>query len=189
MKVMKRLYMPIFAVLSLTLCLSCGGGDSNTGKVDERAYQVSDVSRPSEYRMQESLAQGNASMNGAEYQYRVNRKPSDELPKVKDEQGNTYVDNVIVLEVIRSEKKILTKRFTKKDFASLVEAKFLANAILEGLVFDRVVDGRLRFAASVCYPQTDLFVPLCLTVGADGNVRIEKGSILEDEIPGRGEVN
>ena len=186
---MKKIYTPALAILSLALCLSCGGGDANTGKVDEREYQVNDVSRPSEYRMQASLAQGKVSMSGAEYQYSVNRKSSDELPKVKDEQGNTYVDNVIVLEVSRGEKKILTKNFTKKDFASLVEAKFLANAILEGLVFDRVVDGRLRFAASVCYPQTDLFVPLCLTVGSDGSVRLEKGSVLEDEIPGRDEVN
>ena len=42
----------------------------------------------------------------------------------------------------------------------------------------------LRFAASVCQPQTDIFIPLSLTVSSDGQLRIEKGSVLDEEIPG-----
>lgn len=163
--------------------LSCGGGAEEKEKVDERVYQHS-VNAPSgEYSMQPSSAQGIISMNDVNYKYEVNRTPSPQLPKVKDEQGNSYVDNVIELKVFRKDKQILSKRFTKKDFASQVNATFLAGSILEGLVFDREVNGRLRFAASVCYPQTDLFMPLCILVASDGSYRIEKGSVLEESVP------
>ena len=66
-----------------------------------------------------------------------------------------------------------------------MDPAFAAKSILEGLVFDQTVNGKLRFAASVCVPQTDLYVPLCVWVSTDGKVYIEKGNVLEEEIPGR----
>ncbi len=176
-----------FYILSLCLAaclLSCGKGDGKGEKVNERVYQLSSDSQTGEYEMQPSLSEGTAALGGAEYSYRIQRNPSRQLPLVKDEQGNRFVDNTIDLVVERNGKQIVSKQFTKRDFASQVDAKFLAKSILEGLVFDRPVDGHLRFAASVCYPQTDVFVPLCVMVSAQGSVRIEKGSVLEEAIPG-----
>ncbi|MEO5097471.1 DUF4738 domain-containing protein, partial [Bacteroides thetaiotaomicron] len=37
------------------------------------------------------------------------------------------------------------------------------------------------YAASVCYPQTDLYVPLSITVTADGKMSIKKVDMLEDD--------
>ena len=181
---MKKLYI----IGMLCLCaglMSCGGGGEQKEKVNEQTYQPTETSETGEFEMQESSAEGSATVNRAEYRYRIHRKPSRQLPLVKDEQGNRFVDNVIEMKISRGDgKQVASKRFTKRDFASHVDAKFLSNSILEGLVFDRVVDGRLRFAASVCYPQTDLFVPLCILVGTDGSIRVEKGSVLEESIPG-----
>ena len=36
------------------------------------------------------------------------------------------------------------------------------------------------YAASICYPQTDLYVPLRLTVSADGKISMAKEELLED---------
>lgn len=174
-------------ILSLCMaacCLSCGGGAEKTEKVNERVYQLSSDSRTDEFEMQSSVSEGTATLGGAEYAYRIRRNPSRQLPLVKDEAGNRFVDNTIELSLTRNGKPLLSKQFTKRDFASQVDAKFLAKSILEGLVFDRPVDGHLRFAASVCYPQTDVFVPLCVMVSTGGSVRIEKGSVLEEAIPG-----
>jgi hypothetical protein len=180
---MNKLFFIISVGLTVSL-LSCGQSGKKDEKVNERTYQLSENSSSGEFAMQSSSAKGDVKINGAEFHYQIERVASSQLPKVKDEQGNIFIDNVIDLNITRNGKVILSKRFTKKEFASQVEATFLSKSILEGLVFDKVIDGKLRFAASVCYPQTDLFVPLCVLVDTDGRVRIEKGSVLEDEIPG-----
>lgn len=182
---MKKISFILLVGISVSL-LSCNGGGEKTEKVDVRTYQLSEKSQTGEYAMQQSSAKGEAKIGGVEYRYEIDRNPSPQLPKVKDEQNNLFVDNVIDLRIIRNGKSILSKRFTKKDFSSHVESAFAAKAILEGLVFDQVINGKLRFAASVCVPQTDLYVPLCVWVSTDGKVHIEKGNVLEDEIPGRG---
>ena len=183
---MKKISFILYIGISLSL-LSCGGGKEKEEKVDERTYQLSENTRSGEFTMQQSSAKGDVKIGGVEYHYEIDRNPSHQLPKVKDEQGDLFVDNVIDLRITRSGSNVLTKRFTKKDFSSYVDASFGAKAILEGLVFDQTVGKRFRFAASVCIPQTDLYVPLCVWVSTDGKVQIEKGSVLEDEIPGRTE--
>lgn len=174
----------IWPFLGVALLFSCQSKENKEQKFEERAFQLTVDSETGIYRMQSSDAQGNEVIAGAEYHYSIQRAPSDELPRVKDAEGNLFVDNVIDVKISRNGKSLFAKRFTKKDFASLVEPSFLSKAILEGLVFDKVVDGRLRFAASVCQPQTDIFIPLSLTVSSDGQLRIEKGSVLDEEIPG-----
>ena len=181
---MKKISFILLIGISISL-LSCHKGGEKTEKVDVRTYQLSEKSQTGEYAMQQSSAKGEAKIGGVEYQYEIDRNPSPQLPKVKDEQNNLFVDNVIDLRIIRNGKSILSKRFTKKDFSSHVDPAFAAKSILEGLVFDQTVNGKLRFAASVCVPQTDLYVPLCVWVSTDGKVYIEKGNVLEEEIPGR----
>ena len=170
----------------VALCLllaACQGKENKEQKFEERAFQLSVDKETGVYRMQQSDAQGSVEISGADYRYTIKRSSSDELPSVKDADGNQFVDNVIDVKITRKGKDLLVKRFTKKDFAQHVEASFLSKAILEGFVYDRVVDGKLRFAASVCYPQTDIYIPLSITVSSDGKLRIEKGSVLDDEVP------
>lgn len=176
----------ICSFLCLALLVSCKSNEDKAQKFEERSFQLSVDTETGVYRMQQSDAQGNEVMAGAEYHYSIHRAPSEELPRVKDDDGNVFVDNAIDVNITRNGKPLLAKRFTKKDFSSWVEAPFLSKAILEGLVFDKVVDGRLRFAASVCQPQTDIFIPLSLTVSSDGQLRIEKGSVFDEEVPGGG---
>lgn len=176
----------IWPFLGVALLFSCQNKEDKEQRFEERAFQLTVDTETGIYRMQPSDAQGNEVIAGAEYHYSIRRAPSDELPRVKDADGNQFVDNVIDMKVTRNGQPLFAKRFTKKDFASLVEAPFLSKAILEGLVFDQVKEGRLRFAASVCHPQTDLFIPLSLTVSSDGQLRMEKGSVLDEEVPGGG---
>ena len=51
--------------------------------------------------------------------------------------GDTYVDNKIVLHLTRGNETVLNKTFTKNDFSSVVDAKFLSKSILEGIVYDK----------------------------------------------------
>ena len=92
-----------------------------------------------------------------------------------------HVDNKIVLRITRGSENVLNKTFTKNDFSSVVDAKFLSKSILEGIVYDKTTPEGIVYAASVCYPQTDLYVPLSITVTADGKMSIKKVDMLEDD--------
>ena len=165
------------------LLAACQGKENKEQKFEERAFQMSVDRETGVHRMQQSDAQGSVQIGGANYNYVIKRSPSDELPRVKDADGNQFVDNVIDVKITRNEKNVLVKRFTKKDFSSWVEQSFLSKAILEGFVFDQVINGKMRFAASVCYPQTDIYIPLSITISTDGKLQIEKGSVLDDMVP------
>ena len=76
---------------------------------------------------------------------------------------------------------MLNKTFTKNDFSSVVDANFLSKSILEGIVYDKTTPQGIVYAASVCYPQTDLYMPLSITITADGKMSIQKVDMLEED--------
>ena len=117
---------------------------------------------------------------GKEYQSSVVRRPDESLPIVKNEQGEKFVDNRITLRITCGGKQVVDKVFTKDNFASLVDAKFMKYSILEGLVYDKTTPQGIIYAASVCYPQSDLYVPIRLTITADGKISMAKEELMED---------
>lgn len=110
----------------------------------------------------------------------INRTPDSGLPMVADETGQKFVDNTISLVINRSDGSVvLERKFTKKDFDSQLDSDYRATGILEGLVFDKVEDGRARFAASVSHPQTDEYIPLVVLVSQNGSIQIERDTQLD----------
>ena len=123
---------------------------------------------------------------GKTYRVEVSRTANDSLPMVKDETGQTFVDNRISVTVRRADGSVaISKTFTKASFDAYIDAHFRQDGILEGLVFDKADGERLEFAASVCLPQTDEYIPLKVTIDNFGNVSIEKDS--EMDTSGTGE--
>ena len=133
-------------------------------------------------RMQTSKSETNFKFKGKEYHSFVSRTPDESLPHVTNEMGDTYVDNKIVLRLTRGNETVLNKTFTKNDFSSVVDAKFLSKSILEGLVYDKTTSQGIVYAASVCYPQTDLYMPLSITITADGKMSIRKVDMLDENL-------
>ena len=56
-------------------------------------------------------------------------------------------------------------------------------AILEGLVYDQTTPQGIIYAASVCYPQSDLYVPIKLTITADGKISMSQDELMDDYQP------
>lgn len=165
----------LWTAAAVALLLSCGGRQEQAETLEARIYQMKPDEVTGVQRMQPSDMNGNVVLDGAEYHYEIHRTPADSLKQVKDEQGRLFADNVITLKVLRNgSQKVLDRRFTKQHFAQQIGADFMKNGILEGLVFDRAESGRLYFAASVCYPQTDLFIPLSVQVSPKGSIHIER---------------
>ena len=73
----------------------------------------------------------------------------------------------------------ISKTFTKAYFERHIDAHYREMGILEGLVFDKVDGNYLEFAASVCLPQTDEYIPLEVKIDNFGNVSVERDSELD----------
>ena len=124
------------------------------------------------------------------YQYKIIREADKDLPPSTEEgSGTIFLDNHIDLTITCGEKEIFHHRFTKNSFSSYLDQGFLDNGILEGLVFDRVVPEGLRFATSVSYPRSDLYIPLLVIVNHQGQVSIMKDEVLDESIDERQDNN
>jgi len=114
------------------------------------------------------------------YQVEVIRTPDDSLRMVKDETGQKFVDNRISLRIIRADGSVFFNRsFTKAAFENLLNDDYRKTGILEGLVYDKVEGNNVFFAASVCHPQTDEYIPLVVSVSNFGDVGIKLDSQLD----------
>ena len=110
-------------------------------------------------RMQVSKAEVDIKFKGKDSHSFISRTPDENLPLVKNEMGNTFVDNKIQLRLTRGNEQVFNMTFTKKNFSSIVSDDFLSKSILEGMVYNKTTPQGIVYAASVCYPQTDLYVP------------------------------
>ena len=162
-------------LLSVISCTS-----RNKGGDDVQVLMKDSTVIAAPQRMQVSDTKVTITYKGREYRSSVVRRPDESLPVVTNEQGERFIDNSIALRITCGGKQIVDKVFTKESFASLVDARFLKYAILEGLVYDKTTPQGIIYAASICYPQSDLYVPLRLTVSADGKISMAKEELLEE---------
>lgn len=175
----------ILSVLAFGLFLS---GCKNTPKTDEELENelsiedIVDADLSGEQRSQEQLMRDTVRVDGVLYTYEIHRVSSDELPQVRGDYSHNaiFFDNTASLRVMRGETVIYSKTFTKNSFSNFIEPDMMKNSILEGLVFDHVIDGGIQFAAAVGYPQDEeMFVPLRIKVMIDGQVKIDKDPLTD----------
>ncbi|MDY5813599.1 MAG: DUF4738 domain-containing protein [Bacteroides sp.] len=180
------LIRPLHSVWALCICCLVLGACAGKGedKSKKKLTQLDSITQSGVEYMQPSKADTTLQLGGTTLRSQVERRPEADLPQVKGTQGEAYMDNSITLTLSRGGNTLLVRRFVKADFASVVDAEFLKQSILEGLVFDRVEPRGLRYAGSVCYPGTDLYMPFAIWVSADGrNVSLQRIDILEEETP------
>lgn len=178
---MKNLFY-MLACVSVIFLSACSSQNKKE-KDDAQALMQDSVKAAGPQCMQVSDVKATFNYQGKEYQSSVLRQPDESLPIVKNEQGEKFIDNRITLRLTCGGKQIVDRVFTKENFASLVDAKFMQYAILEGLVYDQTTPQGIIYAASVCYPQSDLYVPIRLTITSDGKISMAKEELMEDYQP------
>ena len=148
---------------------------------DDIIVQETEVPQPqAPIRMQDYKDVKDVQWLGKQYQVEVTRTASDSLAMVKDETGQQFVDNRIVLRVIRQDGTVFcTKTFTKSAFNGCLDDDYRKTGILEGFVFDKAEGNQLFFAASVCHPQTDEYIPMVVTLSNFAEVGISKDQQME----------
>ena len=169
------------SLLALTfvglLATSCGKKKQH----DDIIVQETEAPQPqAPIRMQDYKDVKDVQWLGKHYQVEVTRTASDSLAMVKDETGQQFVDNRIVLKVIRQDGSVFcTKTFTKSAFNACLDDDYRKTGILEGFVFDKAEGNHLFFAASVCHPQTDEYIPMVVTLSNFAEVGISKDQQME----------
>ncbi|MBQ6038903.1 MAG: DUF4738 domain-containing protein [Bacteroidaceae bacterium] len=173
-----RLYLIILFVFAMLS--SCGGSLSKNDSPTSEIQPAEEVVLKAPQFMQDSDITVPVKVGEREFQSNVVRRPDNNLPMVSNEQGQKYVDNRITLTLREGGRLVVSKEFTKNDFLSFLDAGFQRHAILEGLVFDKVEGRNILYAASVAYPESDLYVPFQITVTPAGNISIEKSDVMDE---------
>lgn len=177
----------LMASFALTLS-SCGNKNKPAQPQEETVLEADENMENGIVKMEESVVEDTARWKGKTYQYRIEREPAPNLPEVKDaESGTRYMDNTISLSIHCGDQQIFHRTFSKSDFKSYLDAGFQKNGILEGFVFDQAQPEGLRFATSVSYPASDLYIPLVVLVASDGSISISKDNIMDVESDGEGD--
>ena len=140
-------------------------------------------------RMQEYTIERDVNWQDRQYHIAIHRHSSDSLSSVQDETGQEFIDNVFTVAVTNENGTVFWKStFVKKDFKDYVNEDFYKTGILEGIVFDRVEDQYLIFAASVGRPQTDEYIPLILSLSKSGRLTVKQDTQM-DTVPNDEEEN
>lgn len=172
-------YIKIFALAgSIILCHGCDTQTQPTSGGHYQEYEQPDTAGEIQ-EMRDYHYSARVECKNLQYAYDIVREVNDSLPVVTDENGERFADNYIRLRVNKNDRQIFNKVFTKASFSEFLNEDFKAHSILEGMAFDRVVDNGLRFAVSISYPLSDIYIPLLVTVSPEGSYQITKDEILD----------
>jgi hypothetical protein len=140
-----------------------------------------DNDSPKEQRMEVFQDTQSISFNNIEYNSHTTRTPNDSLPRVTDKNGTIYIDNAITLRITRRNIEIFNQTFTKSSFASLVSEEFLEEIILAGIVYEKTTTEGFEYAVSLCYPQTDWYMPISIVITTYGKMTTQTEESPEED--------
>ena len=173
---MKRIQIVWLAIAAMML-INCGEKKKSDNII---APKVEQPKLQAPIKMQEYSQTTDVKWLDKNYQVEIRRVPDDSLKMVKDETGQEFVDNRISIRILRADGSVFFSRvFTKAAFDACLDNDYRQTGILEGLVFDKVEGVNLFFAASVCHPQTDEYIPMVVTVSSLGEVGIRRDTDLD----------
>lgn len=113
---------------------------------------------------------------GNKYIIIVSRSVDKNLPKVADENGIVYYDNSISVLIKREDdSEFFNRTFRKSDFQQSIGGTDIAKrGALLGIVYDKITDNKLTFAASIGSPDvtSDEFFPLIMTINRMGEISV-----------------
>ncbi len=176
-RIRKNIEGCLLAGLALLMVVACGGKKKSDDIITKR---VETVFSQEPIRMQDYTDKREVLWLGKKYHVTIHRQAADSLTKVKDENGQVFVDNIFSMAVTRDDGSIFFSRtFTKSQLVNYLDDDYRKTGIFEGLVFDRVEDDQLFFAASVGHPQTDEYIPLVICLSKTGDLQMTRDTQMD----------
>ena len=156
------------------LLLSCGGNKRSDDIIVERD-QVEEH-RPGVIGMASNTQSDNVNwISDSKYTYIITRAQDTSLPKVKNHDQD-YYDNTVNLVIKRSDESVcFEKKFSKKNFESVVPKSFFESGVLLGMNFYKAEGNYLKFVASIGSPDenNEEFYLVLVTIDNLGNTKCE----------------
>jgi hypothetical protein len=173
---MKTTFKFIMLAAIATTTAACGNHNKQKNYIEVK----DSVKKPSApQKMQEYKSVKTINWRGETYTYNIHRMVDTNLPIITDENGNKFYDNKIDLTITRNGSPFFSQTFTKNTFAPYLDESFKKRGTLEGLVFDKTDNECMHFAASVCFPQTDEYIPLVVKLSSDGSISIARDTKID----------
>jgi len=165
--------LPLCALAAV--CTSCAGDKrKQTDIIIADKYVPKKPQAP--IRQQPLTLQQHVRWGEGTYEIKIERQPADSLPLVKGAQGQEYVDNSVRLTITRSDgSQFFDHHFTKQAFDACLDNTFRRQGILDGMAYDTIANGRLRFGVNVAFPEADdMYMPLVLTLDRQGKYNMAR---------------
>lgn len=159
----KNIYIALLCV-SAAAFAACGGSEQNKDIVIRK---VKTAGKKSVQKVGDYSQSRVVDWHGVPFTVAMERTADKSLPIVRDETGCRYYDNRIVVRITSKDgQDVFSHVFTKDAFAGCVDAAYLHDNALLGIVFDRVEGNDLCFAASIGSPDkmSDDYVPILVKV-------------------------
>lgn len=173
----KHIFTLLPAAVALLLATACNPKGKTTTEVETQTEETADaVHSLPDYNYTDSLMQGSHKVI-----YAITCHPDDSLAVIVDEDGVKYKDNRFWLTIMKDDKTLFSRSFTKADFRSQLPQEFQKYGIMDGMRFDRAEEGKLYFNTCVSYPESDMSCPFILTIGPDGSYTIEPDTTSDEE--------
>lgn len=181
-KIIRGIVLLSIATMAIFMSQACSGDKKTEVKRSESGELLQEDSIDNEVRrMQLTSREYTATIGSNAYSIHITRLPDDNLPTVLSDMDVRYTDNRVVLNIKKGDNVVVNREFTKNDFAGLLPGPFLNKSVLSGMVYNKVEGGKIILAASACYPQTDMCIPVILSVSTDGQISMVKSEQLEDD--------
>lgn len=173
---MKTLYYNIITFMVIAVaCISCKSKNDSANQEIIVPKPQQEVKHGTQS-MQETNNTREIDWLGAKYKVVINRKPDQSLSLTRDEYNQDYYDNVVSVRILRADgSEAFNHVFHKTEFLPYIsDSNVKKSGALLGVVFDKVEDGILVFAASVGSPndKSDEYVPLVVHVNRMGAISI-----------------
>ena len=176
--IMKSISFVFFPIIMIGLFSSCGNKKDTHEIIAKKPVIVksNNVLKMGDYSQSTTVQ-----WVGSSYKVNVKLCADSSLPTVID-GSQKYFDNKITLQVLRKDgSEFFSRTFTKQDFESCLDSKYMNNGALLGIVYDCAKGDCLYFAASVGSPDktSDEYIPMVLKLSKMGSVSISKDTQLD----------
>lgn len=171
------------AFVVLALACSCSDKNKNSATAAKPDYSDTEKDSTAIDRDREVTVNDTIEWRGKTYYAELHRFPIDST-RIIDESGDIYSDNYITLKIMSDGNVFYEHLFKKSTFRGHMPEEFYKKYRLNGLVFEKITDEGLKFAASVGNPsQEDEYIPFSVTISAGGSMSITKDNNLDTSAP------
>lgn len=166
---------------ALAIAASCAGNSGNSSEATQDAATKSENAEQAIDRNSEVTINDTIEWRGGTYYAEIRRYAADDSTNIiKDETGNLYADNYVSLKITHNGDVFYENLFKKSTFRPYLPDEFYGTYRLNGIVFDKITDEGLQFAASVGNAsQEDEYIPYNIVISPNGSVVITKSADLD----------